>query len=390
MYKKWIFPLLSKYDAEDVHDLSLRLMRLAQGSGALREEICRRYHYEDPKLRTKVLGLNFENPLCMAAGFDKNAVATRLLYWLGFGGIEGGTFLPEKQFGNPRTRDQKRIHRLPEDRALINALGFPSGGVYVIKSNVRRLRHNGYIFGGNIGPNKTSVEAGTAADDYVSCVKEYGYYVDYLVVNVSSPNTPGLRNLQGRESLAYLLDRTLEARDFVRPRRPLLVKISPDLGRKELDDVLEVIMSREVDGIVATNTTVRRPLLKGLNRNKQRGLSGPPLFDLSSLVVRYVRYKAQQAERDLSVWGVGGITTPQDGLTMAMAGADILQVLTAFIYEGPSFASRFNSGLVELLEERGFSRFSDAVGTEELPADKESWFDSRFKYVDSVYQPVTA
>jgi dihydroorotate dehydrogenase len=277
-------------------------------------------------------GLTFPNPLGLAAGYDKDGLAWRGLAALGFGHIEIGTVTPLPQPGNPRPR----IFRIPEEQAVINRMGFPGrGAIFVAEQLAKTIENNpGVILGLNIGKNKdTPNEA--AAEDYISLLKTFSPLVDYLVVNVSSPNTVGLRRLQARDYLEDLLEQLVAERSKLEKRRPLLVKLAPYLTDAELDDALGAIFDTKMDGIIATNTTVSRENLRSEIKHETGGLSGAPLTEVSrAMVARIYR----RTDGRIPIIGVGGIMTPQDARAMLAAGATLIQIYTGLIYAGPGFA----------------------------------------------------
>jgi dihydroorotate dehydrogenase len=338
-------PLLRALDPERAHDLTIRLLRGGLVPAGRRTD--------DRMLAQRVWGLDFPNPVGLAAGFDKNAVVPDAMLRLGFGFVEIGSVTPRPQPGNPRPR----IFRLPHQRALINRYGFNNDGLEAVAARLRARERHG-IVGANVGKNKDTVEA---ADDYAAGIAALAPLVDYLVVNVSSPNTPGLRALQGREPLAALLARALEARDRAGGRRPpLLLKIAPDLTPEDEADVAEVALASGIDGLVVSNTTVTRPpgLPEALAR-EAGGLSGPPLMEASTrLLARMYRLTGGR----LPLVGVGGIASAEDAYAKIRAGASLLQLYTALVYRGPALVGELKRGLVRLLRADGFTRLADAVG----------------------------
>ena len=288
------------------------------------------YNVKDDKLKREFLGLKFENPVGLAAGFDKNAVLYDELSNFGFGFIEIGTVTPKPQPGNPKPR----IFRLPKDEALINRLGFNNEGVEKIKKKLDNRKPN-FIIGGNIGKNKTTPND-QAIVDYEICFNELFDHVDYFVVNVSSPNTPNLRELQEKESLLKILLRLQEINSEKDKRKPILLKIAPDLSNEQLDEIIEVVQESKIDGIIATNTTIQREDLQTdqirVDAIGDGGLSGKPLKDRSNEVIKYI---ADRTNKEIVIIGVGGIMSAEDALAKLEAGADLIQIYTGFIYEGP-------------------------------------------------------
>jgi len=342
VYKSVVKPLLFRLDAERAHHFVFdNLKRAARlpGTGALLRGL---YDYQHPSLAREVFGLKFPNPVGLAAGFDKNAVLTDELASLGFGFVEIGTVTPRPQPGNP----VPRLFRLPQDAALINRMGFNNDGAAAVAARLARRQNRQLIIGGNIGKNKDTPNE-RAADDYVAAFEALAEVVDYFVVNVSSPNTPGLRELQDKKPLISLLQQ-VQARNLLRPTpRPLLLKIAPDLTDAQLDDILEIARETQLSGLVATNTTISRdglttptPTVAGYGAG---GLSGRPLRARATEVIAYLHQKSQGA---LPIIGAGGIHSAQDALEKLAAGATLVQLYTGFIYEGPGLVSQINRALV--------------------------------------------
>lgn len=301
------------------------------------------FRYEHPKLEKNLLGLHFKNPIGLAAGFDKDAKLIDELSSFGFGFIEIGTLTPKPQPGN----DKPRLFRLRADQALINRMGFNNGGV---DEAVKRLkkRSSNVIVGGNIGKNKFTPNE-NAFDDYAACVEALHEHVDYFVVNVSSPNTPGLRELQEKEPLRKLLADVKSLALSKSKPKPVLLKIAPDLTGSQLDDIVEILQQTKTDGIIATNTTISRENLltpkEELDKIGNGGLSGKPVAGRSTEVIRYLRAKLGP---HYPIIGVGGIMTPEDAVEKIKAGADLIQIYTGFIYEGPGLVNQINRALVKL------------------------------------------
>ncbi|MGH8059800.1 MAG: quinone-dependent dihydroorotate dehydrogenase [Candidatus Entotheonellia bacterium] len=358
MLYRWLArPLLFRLDPEQAHRLSLgwlsRLGRLAPMPRLLERWFC----IDHPTLQTRLCGLNICNPVGLAAGLDKNATAVAALSTLGFGFIEVGTVTPRPQPGNP----SPRLFRLPADRALINRLGFNNDGASAVAQRLRGARHTIPI-GVNLGKN-ADTPLSEALDDYRRGLEALYEVGDYFVVNVSSPNTAGLRDLQGSQQLSDLLTglhghNQALARHRQIPPRPLLVKIAPDLSADELDDVIEVVQGVPLDGIVATNTTLARQGLASTIA-EPGGLSGLPLRQRSTEVIRHLFERSQGR---IPIIGVGGIFSAQDAYEKIRAGASLVQIYTGFIYEGPILTRAINAGLIRLLERDGFTHVSQAVG----------------------------
>ncbi len=326
--------LLFRIDPEQVHHLTLRALGLASSSPVTRALLRRAFAFHDPSLAVEVFGIQFPNPLGLAAGYDKEGRALQGLACLGFGHVELGTVTPLPQPGNPRPR----IFRLPEDRALINRMGFPNKGAEVLLRRLRKRRASDVVVGLNIGKGvNTPLEA--AADDYLHLLRTFYDLVDYFVVNVSSPNTVGLRRLQARDFLDSLLCQISNTRrelsSVSQKRVPVLVKLAPDLTQRELQDAIGAITAREMDGIVASNTTVAREGLRSGNAVEGGGLSGLPLRQRSTAMVRQI---AQLTQGKLPVIGVGGVFSADDVKEKMDAGAALVQVYTGLVYRGPGLA----------------------------------------------------
>lgn len=330
--------LLFRLDPEKAHHLTFSLLKLPGISSILALSAIR-----DKKLERKVFGLTFSNPVGLAAGLDKDAIAFNQLGNLGFGFIEVGTLTPLPQPGN----DKPRLFRLLPDNALINRMGFNNKGVIVAAERLKAPRKNGLIIGGNIGKNKITPNE-EAVNDYVKCYDTLYDVVDYFVVNVSSPNTPNLRALQEKEPLQQLLQ-LLQNKNAAKAKpKPILLKIAPDLTDTQLDDIIDIVKITGIAGVIATNTTISR---EGLITPAQRiesigagGLSGKPLTKRSTEVIKYLKQKSSNA---FPVIGVGGIHSAEDALEKLDAGADLVQVYTGFIYEGPALISRINKALLK-------------------------------------------
>ena len=336
MYKKIISPFLFLFDPEKIHTFTFFLIKVFFKIPILGFIIESFYKVESPKLTRKLFGLTFENPVGIAAGFDKNATHISEFEKFGFGFIEIGTVTPKPQHGNPK----KRLFRLKEDAAIINRMGFNNDGVTKIKN---RLKKNyNVLIGGNIGKNKVTPNS-QAKNDYIICFKELYDYVDYFVVNVSSPNTPGLRELQSKEFLNDLFIDLNKLRSNEIIKKPILIKISPDLSKEKILEILEVIDTNNIDGIIATNTTIDYPNLKSKNKNETGGLSGAPLYDKSNEVISFI---SKKTNGKLPIIGVGGISTPEQAVKKIEAGAHLVQLYTGIIYEGPGIVRKINKKLL--------------------------------------------
>ena len=339
MYKL-IKPLLFQFDPETIHYVVTGALQRANRIWGVKSLFKNLYQLEDKRLAREVLGLKFKNPLGLAAGFDKNASMIEELAEFGFGFIEIGTVTPLPQPGN----EKPRMFRLPQDDALINRLGFNNQGVDVVAARLKQVQRKGLIIGGNIGKNKlTSNE--DAVNDYIKCFDRLFDVVDYFVVNVSSPNTPGLRELQEKEPLKHILNTLQQRNNKNQITRPILLKIAPDLTNSQLDDIIEIVMETKIAGVIATNTTISRDdLLSSENLKKESGgLSGKPLTTRSTEVIRYL---SEHSNKSFVIVGVGGIHSPEDALEKIQAGASLIQIYTGFIYEGPGLIKRILKGLL--------------------------------------------
>ena len=339
MYKLLIRPLLFLFDPEKVHYFTFSLIRILSkipGIPSLFESL---YTVNDKRLETEVFGLKFKNPVGLAAGFDKDAVLYKELSHFGFGFIEIGTLTPKGQEGNPK----KRLFRLKEDQAIINRMGFNNGGV---QAAVGRLKKNeGFLIGGNIGKNKLTPNE-NAVDDYLICFEALFDYVNYFVVNVSSPNTPNLRELQEKEPLTQLLQ-ALQKENLAKPNsKPILLKIAPDLTDTQLLDIIDIVKETKIAGVIATNTTISRQGLQSANRSEIGGMSGKPLAKRSTEVIRFLSEKSNKA---FPIIGVGGIHSAEDAIEKLEAGASLIQLYTGFIYEGPALVKAINKKILEKL-----------------------------------------
>jgi len=342
VYKLLLKPLFFLLPPERAHHLTLFLLKLVLALPLAGSLFRRAYRVEDARLQRKVFGLTFSNPVGLAAGFDKDGKHFLAMSSLGFGFIEVGTVTPRPQEGNP----QPRLFRLPADAALINRMGFNNEGVEALVQRLKDLKANGVIVGGNIGKNKTTPNE-RAAEDYAHCFQALFPYVDYFVVNVSSPNTPNLRALQDKEPLTRLLTHLQDLNRRQAPPKPLLLKIAPDLSEDQLDDIIEIVEATGIDGVIATNTTISRA---GLEESPDRletigagGLSGQPIRQRSTEVIRYLN---RRSGGKLTIIGVGGIASPEDAREKLAAGASLIQLYSGLVYEGPGLIKRINQALV--------------------------------------------
>lgn len=337
MYKQLIRPILFWFDPEKVHYFTFSLIRFLSKIPGISSLFRVIYEFNDPRLEREVFGLKFKNPVGLAAGFDKDAKLYNELSNFGFGFIEIGTLTPKGQEGNPKTR----LFRLKEDSAIINRMGFNNGGV---QEAVERLKSNtSVLIGGNIGKNKLTPNE-LATSDYEICFDALYDYVDYFVVNVSSPNTPNLRELQEKEPLKQLLQ-TLQNKNLARPKqKPILLKIAPDLTNEQLIDIIEIVTATKIAGVIATNTTISREGLQSENKLETGGLSGKPLTKRATEVIRFL---AEKSNRSFPIIGVGGIHSPEAAIEKLEAGASLIQLYTGFIYEGPALIKKINKAILE-------------------------------------------
>jgi len=340
MYK-WLRQLLFLFDAEAVHHFAMNSLRYTPFSTQVLQSL---FPYEHPSLQRDLFGLHFKNPVGLGAGFDKNALYLRELSALGFGFVEVGTVTPKAQPGN----DKPRLFRLPEDKALINRMGFNNDGAEAVKKRLMEWKNRQLssanrqlIIGGNIGKNKVTPNE-DAWKDYVQCFTALHECVDYFVVNVSSPNTPGLRALQEKDALRKIFSELQNINDGFTAKKPLLLKIAPDLTNEQLDDIVSLAVEMQLDGLVATNTTISRENLSEQSKLKSEkigagGLSGKPLTARSTAVVSYL---SKHTNGNIPIIASGGIFTGKDVAEKLAAGASLVQVWTGFIYEGPAIVSK--------------------------------------------------
>jgi dihydroorotate dehydrogenase len=352
-------PLLRWFDPEDAHRMAIQGLRLLPSV---------RSSPDDDKLAVRAFGLNFPNPIGMAAGFDKSAEVPDALLRLGFGFVEIGTVTPKPQAGNPRPR----LFRLERDEAVINRMGFNNDGAEAVLRRLAARAHLSGIVGVNIGANKDSADR---VADYVTLIETFAPVASYFTINVSSPNTPGLRNLQQSAALDDLLARVIDARERVRRNAgdsPVLLKIAPDLSLPELDDVVQVARSRRVDGMIVANTTIARPssLREAGRAKEQGGLSGRPLFRLSTRMVAetYVR-----AEGAFPLIGVGGIDNGGAALTKIRAGASLIQLYSSLVYRGLGLVDEIKNDLASTLLRTGRDTLSEIVGADAATITAEDW-----------------
>lgn len=343
MYKLLIRPILFLFPPEFIHNFAFQFLRFVFRIPFASSIIKLFYDFEHQSLETELCGIKFRNPVGLAAGFDKDAKLINELACFGFGFIEIGTLTPKPQIGNPKPR----LFRLKKDRALINRMGFNNEGV--LEALVRlKFRDPGIVIGGNIGRNNDTPND-KAFRDYEYCFEALFDVVDYFVVNVSSPNTPELRELQHKEPLRQLLSRMRDRSRSKQDPKPIFLKIAPDLNTSQLDDIVEIILETKINGIIATNTTTKREGLKTSDSRVkeigQGGLSGIPIGNMSDEVIKYLKKKLPS---DVSIIGVGGIFSAEDAVDKLNSGAKLIQIYTGFIYEGPALIKRINKAILKL------------------------------------------
>jgi dihydroorotate dehydrogenase len=352
MLFKLVKPILHRLDPETAHSLTIRGLKTGLVKGPV--------HEDDPRLKVTLWDRVFPNPVGLAAGFDKNAEVIAPMLSMGFGFVETGTVTPKPQDGNPRPR----VFRCASHEAVINRMGFPGKGLDEFKNNIEKFlsttpRPAG-IVGLNIGMNKAQKEP---ARDYCQLVRALGPYADYFTVNISSPNTPGLRNLQERDNFIELIGQIMNERSKscgTKNPPPLLVKLSPDLRDEQVDELSKAALEANIDGLILTNTTLDRPdyLPAGFS-TEQGGLSGEPLCDKSTEVIAKF-YRATNGK--LPLIGVGGISSAQDAYDKIRAGASLVQLYTALVFNGPDLISEIKAGVIRLMDRDGITHISDAVG----------------------------
>lgn len=336
MYHYLIKPLLFQFDPERVHHFTFSFIAFICKIPGVKSIIKSVYKLEHRALEREVFGLKFKNPVGLAAGFDKNAELYQELSAFGFGFIEIGTVTPKPQDGNPK----KRLFRLKKDQAIINRMGFNNQGMNAV---VERLKSNkNVLIGGNIGKNKVTPNE-HAVDDYKLCFEALYDYVDYFVVNVSSPNTPNLRELQDKEPLTKLLNALQVENQNKQKQKPILLKIAPDLTNDQLLDIIDIVTLTKIAGVIATNTTISRDGLESNDKNEVGGLSGKPLTRKSTEVIKFLSEKSNKA---FPIIGVGGIHSADDALEKLEAGASLVQLYTGFVYEGPALIKAINKAIL--------------------------------------------
>ena len=344
-YSSLILPLLRRLDPERAHNLTLMGLQLGLGPSNTESD--------NPALAIQVAGIDFPNPIGLAAGFDKDARVFNAMLQAGFGFTESGTVTPKPQAGNLKPR----IYRLPEDNAVINRLGFNNGGLDAYAKRMAGPKTG--IVGANIGRNKDSADA---IEDYVTGARRIAPFCDYLTINISSPNTPGLRDLQRADALSTLVVAVQSALTETGAEPPLFIKIAPDLTEADIDDIAAVAISSDINGLIVSNTTIERPkFLKGNHRTEIGGLSGKPLFTPSTALLSKM-YK--RCAGKLPLIGVGGIASGEDAYRKIRSGASLVQLYTALIYHGPRLITDIKRDLADFLEKDGFSSITDAIGVD--------------------------
>ncbi len=342
MYKLIIKPILFLFDPEKVHHFVFKTIRFWFKVPGFKGIVKSTHQIKDDRLKKELFGLTFDNPVGLAAGFDKDAKLFDELGTYGFGFVEIGTLTPKPQEGNPK----KRLFRLPKDNGIINRMGFNNGGVLEAVERLKKKKTN-IIIGGNIGKNKVTPNE-EAVTDYEICFEALFPVVDYFVVNVSSPNTPNLRALQDKEPLTALLNGLMVINNAKDKSKPILLKIAPDLTNEQLDDIIEIVAETKIDGVIATNTTISRDNLitdkKKVEEIGNGGVSGKPVTSRSTEVIRYL---AEKSNKSFPIIGVGGIHSAKDAIEKIKAGADLVQIYTGFIYEGPKLIKKINKGILK-------------------------------------------
>ncbi len=344
MYKSIIKPFFFRFDPEWVHHRVMAMLKFLLGIPGARALARKMMVVEDPKLNKQLFGLTFPNPVGMAAGFDKEGRYYNALADLGFGFVEIGTFTPEGQPGN----EKPRLFRIPQDEGLINRMGFNNSGAVKAVERIKKNRPK-CIIGGNIGKNTATPNA-EATHDYHKAFETLFPHVDYFVINVSCPNITDLHELQDKDELLKIVQTVTNLNQQKSTPKPVLLKISPDLNFKQIDDTLDIVKQTGLDGIIATNTSISRDKLKTegaeIKKIGNGGLSGKPIRERSTEVIRYV---SKKTDKKIPIIGVGGIFTPEDAIEKLEAGADLIQVYTGFVYEGPFIAKRINKAILNYI-----------------------------------------
>jgi len=337
MYKQFLRPILFSFEPEKAHHITFWWMKMICKIPLAKNILRSIYQIKNEKLIREIFGIKFPNPVGLAAGLDKNALLIDEWENVGFGFVEIGTVTPLAQPGN----EQARLFRLPEDKAIINRMGFNNDGMDAIAERLKN-RKSKIIIGGNIGKNKITPNE-NAVDDYIKCFNTLYAYVDYFVVNVSSPNTPGLRALQDKEPLMNIMNQLQKLNSSKAKRKPLLLKIAPDLTNEQLNDIIEIAIGCALDGLIATNTTISRENLTHPNKKETGGMSGAPLKNRSTEVVKYLH---QHLQNKVPIIASGGVMSSDDAIEKLNAGAALVQVYTGFIYEGPALVKAINQKIL--------------------------------------------
>jgi dihydroorotate dehydrogenase len=342
MYKLIIRPILFLFDPEKVHYFTFSFLKFIFKIPFVAYITRKTFSLENPKLERNLFGLKFKNPVGLGAGFDKNALMIPQLSNFGFGFIEIGTVTPKPQIGNPK----KRLFRLKDDQGIINRMGFNNDGVDVVVERLKNLNPN-LIVGGNIGKN-TDSSTNQYTDDYLYCFNALHAHVDYFVLNVSCPNVGSMAKLQDKDYLLELISSVQKANETYKQQKPILLKIAPDLNTAQLDEIIELVAVTKIDGVIASNTSIDR---EGLKATKERldiigngGLSGKPVADRSTKVIKYL---SDTSKKSFPIIGIGGIHSSQDAIDKIAAGADLVQIYTGFIYEGPSLVKKINKRILK-------------------------------------------
>jgi len=338
-------PLIFKFSPEAAHSLAIKALKL--------NAIPKKKIENQSILKTEIFNKTLENPIGVAAGFDKNAEVYNSLFNLGFGFVEVGTITPEPQYGNPKPR----VFRLEEDEALINRLGFNNSGSNEIYNKIEKNKSNGFL-GINIGPNKTSMNR---VEDYIKCLNKFHNVADYITINISSPNTENLRNFHKEEEMNNLLSKIKEEKEKLKPDLPIAVKISPDIENKSIEDICDILVSRSIDLLIISNTTEKnRETLKNINKLEKGGLSGKPVEKRSNELVKLF-YK--NLKNKIKIIGVGGVSSGKDAYEKIIRGASLVQLYTGMVYRGPDIANKINKELIEILTKEGVKNISQIVGS---------------------------
>ncbi|RSC93221.1 quinone-dependent dihydroorotate dehydrogenase [Tenacibaculum singaporense] len=341
MYKLLIRPIFFLFDPEKIHHFTFSLVKFLSKIPGMSSVFRGMYQVKDKKLERNLFGLTFKNPVGLAAGFDKNAVLYNELANFGFGFVEIGTVTPKGQVGNPK----KRLFRLKDDKGIINRMGFNNEG---LEAAIEQLKKNKgkIIIGGNIGKN-TNTAPENYTEDYVACFKGLHPYVDYFVLNVSCPNVSSHAKLEDADYLKELITEVQKLNNVETQQKPILLKIAPDLNNLQLDEIIELVAETKIDGVIASNTSINRDNLKASKERLQEigngGVSGQPVKDRSTTVIKYLTDNSNKA---FPIIGVGGIHSEKDALEKLKAGADLVQIYTGFIYEGPSLVKRINKAIL--------------------------------------------